>query len=101
MWAFSEVTWKRHAPPAVFQRFDTGQANENLQLDLGTGRREYVTTVDKPPPREFRASTAELLRGRVVNQCGSDASKWFMENKTAINAWHSMRFPSLKTQQHY
>jgi hypothetical protein len=61
----------------------------NPQLDLGTGRREYVTTNDKPLPRELRVSKQQLLRARKVEEEGTDAAKWAQENRPALTAWNS------------
>lgn len=66
------------------------QAQREMQmLDLGTGRREYVTSHDKPIPRELRVSKEQLLRARKVNEEGTDAAKWYQQNKEALNAWNS------------
>lgn len=73
----------------------------HAQLDLGTSRREFVTTCDKPLARELRQSTQQLLRTRQVEEEGTDAARWFQENRTAVTAWNSeSRMPVRRSLAH-
>ncbi|KAJ9297912.1 hypothetical protein DTO271G3_4133 [Paecilomyces variotii] len=60
---------------------------QELQMaDLGTARREYISTVDKPN-RFANVRLEEVEASRISNRKGSDAQLMAEKNKTKLAAW--------------
>ncbi|GAD95537.1 conserved hypothetical protein [Paecilomyces variotii No. 5] len=60
---------------------------QDLQMaDLGTARREYISTVDKPN-RFANVRLEEVEAARISNRKGSDAQIMAEKNKTKLAAW--------------
>ncbi|KAF7166453.1 hypothetical protein CNMCM5623_000108 [Aspergillus felis] len=59
---------------------------KRLQMeDLGTLRREYISTVDTKKFRNIRLEDIEATR--MINVAGSDASRLAQANQARLNAW--------------
>ena len=60
-----------------------------VQEDLGTARREYISTVDTN--KKFRNVTIEAIEAaREANKKGSAVHSLAEKNKDSLNAWNSM-----------
>lgn len=60
-----------------------------VQEDLGTARREYISTVDTN--KKFRNVTIEAIEAaREANKKGSAVHRLAQKNKDSLNAWNSM-----------
>ena len=61
----------------------------SLQADLGTARREYVSTVDDSRKR-IHAELDDIERHRLSNIPGTIEQKKAEANRPLLNAWKSM-----------
>lgn len=61
----------------------------SLQADLGTARREYVSTVDDSRKR-IHAELDDIERHRHSNIAGTVEQKTAEANRPLLNAWTSM-----------
>lgn len=59
------------------------------QIDLGAGRRNYVTSHDTPVPIEVQRANRILEQTRQLNQRGSAAALLGQQNKSQLDAWNS------------
>jgi hypothetical protein len=60
-----------------------------LQADLGTARREHISTADDTH-RRVQAEMAVIERRRPSNVAGTKEHKQAEMNKGSLNAWTSM-----------
>lgn len=74
----------------VLQRFFLHSgAYVHVQEDLGTARREYISTVDTN--NKIRNVTIEAIEAaREANKKGSAVHRLAEKNKDSLNAWNSM-----------
>ena len=70
------------------------------QLDLGSSRREHITTTEAGPrrPHGSLVSQRSLLTNRRVNQEDTPESEAFEKNKTTIQGWNCKSLASRKDQ---
>jgi hypothetical protein len=59
-------------------------------MDLGTARREYISTVDDPD-KYRHVGLPEIEASRKSNEKGSEVHRLAEGNKPQLDAWSSMR----------
>jgi hypothetical protein len=60
----------------------------HLQADLGTARREYISTADSAN-KYPKATLEQLEANRKANQKGTEAHRTMQKNSKEIDAWRS------------
>lgn len=71
-----------------------------MQADLGTARREYISTVDAAS--KYRKITLDQVEAaREANKKGSNVHRIAEANKSQLSAWNSelLIIPILRNQQ--
>lgn len=62
-----------------------------IKADLGTARREYISTSDIPN-KNHRVSQAQVEAQRASNIPGSESHRLAETNQSQLNAWNGMYY---------